>query len=358
MKVAIIGAGPSGLSCAIGLERFGINPDIFEISNRIGEKNTHMAAMLQIVNRPIKNPLNYLNQTYNLNLKPYGFVKKAIHNGPNSKATITGQLGYFFCRGQVPYSLEGQLFSMVKSSINFNTYVDYKKIKNEYDYVVIASGRHTEAKELGVWQDHVSTWAKGAIILGEFDIDTIDMWINKTYCNSGYAYLAPFSNKRASLTLVVSEAEEGEIDKYWDLFIETENLHYEFVEYYTREHFSGYVYPHKVDNTYFVGNAAGTIDPFLGFGQVMSILTGFEAAKSIGEGTDYENAIKIVNQRNLNLLDFRKIFDSLNNDGLDIFVKSIGFPGVDPFIYGTNLEIIKLGAMGIRVYDYLFGDKV
>ncbi len=37
LKVAIIGAGTSGLSCAIELERHGIYPEIFERNSFIGE---------------------------------------------------------------------------------------------------------------------------------------------------------------------------------------------------------------------------------------------------------------------------------------------------------------------------------
>ena len=38
MRVAIIGAGLSGLSCALELERHGIKPDIFEKKDYVGEE--------------------------------------------------------------------------------------------------------------------------------------------------------------------------------------------------------------------------------------------------------------------------------------------------------------------------------
>lgn len=358
MKVAIIGAGPSGLACAIQLERAGITPDIFEINNRIGEKHSHIATILQIINRPIKEPLKYMNDIYDLNLRPYAINRKIAHNGPNSSSVITGNLGYFIYRGQENYSLENQLASMVKTKINFNTYIDYKKIKSQYDYVIIATGKKDEAKELGIWQDIISTYVKGAIVLGEFETDTLMVWLNKYYCNRGYAYLTPFNEKRASLILITTEAEESEIDKYWDLFISTANIKYEAVEYFTRAHYGGYVYPHKVDNIYFVGNAAGAIDPFLGFGQISSIITGSEAGKSIVQGLDYEKQIKTVIDTNLKLGEFRKSFNSLNNDGLDMLIKSIGLPGVNTLVYDTNINVLSLGTMAIKAHDFIFGDKL
>jgi flavin-dependent dehydrogenase len=38
MEVAIKGAGMSGLSCAITLEKHGIKPTIFEKRNRVGDR--------------------------------------------------------------------------------------------------------------------------------------------------------------------------------------------------------------------------------------------------------------------------------------------------------------------------------
>lgn len=357
MNVAIIGAGLSGLACAIQLERFGITPDIFEVKNRVGEAHPHISAILNIITRPLKDPIQYLNNTYGLNITPYGVLKKIIHNGPNSEATVTGDLGCFINRGQDYISIENQLARMVKSKIYFNTCIDYKNIKSNYDYIIIATGQKVEAKELGVWQDRVPTYVKGAIVLGEFETDTLIVWLNKYYCNSGYAYLTPFNNKRASLVLIVTEATEQEIDRYWDLFIATENIKYDIVEYFKREHYTAHVYPHKVDNLFLVGNAAGAIDPFLGFGQFMSLITGCEAAKAIIEGLDYESSIDEVVKLNLRLGEFRKALNSIDNDELDILIKSINMPGVNSIVYNTNLNVVTLGSLGIKAYNYIFGDK-
>ena len=59
MKVAIMGAGISGLSCAIILERNGIEPTIFEKRGRVGDRFINSEAMFDILNRPIKDCLSY-----------------------------------------------------------------------------------------------------------------------------------------------------------------------------------------------------------------------------------------------------------------------------------------------------------
>lgn len=54
---------------------------------------------------------------------------------------------------------------------------------------------------------------KCAVVSGNFKTDTFKVWINKDFCRSGYAYLAPFNNKEASLILAVDGFELDEIDQ-------------------------------------------------------------------------------------------------------------------------------------------------
>ncbi|HRS22041.1 MAG TPA: NAD(P)-binding protein, partial [Clostridia bacterium] len=65
MKVAIMGAGLSGLSCAKYLEDHNIEPVIFEKRERVGERFPNMEAIIQMVHRPLKDPLIYINKKYN-----------------------------------------------------------------------------------------------------------------------------------------------------------------------------------------------------------------------------------------------------------------------------------------------------
>lgn len=64
LKVAIIGGGLAGIICATQLERLGITPDIFERNRDLAESYRHVGAALQIALRPIKDPLQYLNDKY------------------------------------------------------------------------------------------------------------------------------------------------------------------------------------------------------------------------------------------------------------------------------------------------------
>jgi flavin-dependent dehydrogenase len=74
MKVAIIGAGISGLSCAFELKKYGIIPTIFEEKSKLGESLGFGAIMFHMFNRGIKDPFKFLKE-YNINLTPNSPLK-------------------------------------------------------------------------------------------------------------------------------------------------------------------------------------------------------------------------------------------------------------------------------------------
>lgn len=110
------------------------------------------------------------------------------------------------------------------------------------------------------------------------------------------------------------------------------------------------MFPPKVGNIYFVGNAVGALDPFLGFGQFNSIATGVLAARSMVKGSDFQKSIKDIVHRNIQMYEFRKIFNGLNNQSYDRIIRSIGLPGVKRLVYDTNINVIKHGANVLRLF--------
>lgn len=345
MKAAIIGGGLSGIVCALQLQRYGIMPHVFEKNKQVAEPYRHVGAALEIALRPIKDPLQYLNEKYNIYLKPSGLVNKVIHNGPAASSTITGNLGYFLTRGNHHNSLVNHLVKDFEGKIFLNKKVDYKDLKNTYDVVVVATGHPAEAKELGFWNDIINMSIKGAVVDGNFDTDTFTVWINKDYCKSGYAYLTPFNNKEGCLVLAVNDIQPMEIEKYWKKFLETEKLNYKIKETFKRIHYSGFMYPHKFENLYFIGNAGGCLDPMFGFGAFSCVVTASEAAKSIAYGTDYESAIKNVIDFNSKMLEFRKAFNNLDNKEYNLLIKLLGLPGVNSLFYKWDkINVVKIGS--------------
>jgi digeranylgeranylglycerophospholipid reductase len=349
MRVAIIGAGLAGLSCAFELQKHNIRPTIFEVNSFIGEQYSHVSATLEVISRPIRDPVKYFKKKYDLEFTPLNTLNSVIHHAPNITKEVKGNLGYFFVRSQTPEDMKNQLFSKLKNpNIMFSTYGDYIKLSKEYDYVVVATGSAKFTSELGCWFELLNTYVRGAVVLGDFDLNTLIVWINKDYCKNGYAYLTPFTNHKASLILIVTDVNEKEIDNYWELFLSTENIKYTIVEEFKQNHRSGNVYPHRINNILFTGNAEGAIDPFLGFGVINSVTTGIMAARSIASNKDYEKLLKWSVSKNKELYEFRKVYEKLDNKGYDLMIASLGIPGVKNLLYYTPINAVKYGAFALK----------
>lgn len=260
---------------------------------------------------------------------------------PSKTVTVQGKLGYFFLRGQNPPSIETQLQSSIKSNIYFNNRGDYARLAREYDYVVVANGQQDVSRTLGLWSTIFPTHLMGANILGEFDLNTMIMWINTRFAKSAYAYLTPIEKNRAFLGLVVPNSTPDQTREYWKLFWELEKHPWDIVFEAMVEHISGFVYPHQVENILLAGTAGGFLEPFLGFGLLSAAQSGVLAGRSIATGKKYEELLQQLKEDMKHSLTFREMFANLGNAEMDRLVAVLGTPGIKQFIYNTNIDLVR-----------------
>lgn len=350
MKIAIIGAGLAGLYCAHELERLGVKPVIFEKNGFIGEEINHVTGVLNIAHRPIKDMIKYLKNDLDIDIHPSGTINVLEHIAPNKRTTIRGFYGYFFKYSKDADSLKLQIFDKLKKTKVYLSEVgDYETLSKEFDYVVVANGNSSYARELGLWQDWLNAYVRGAVILGDFDPTRLVMWINKEYCKNGYAYMIPFDEHRATIVLITTDVNEKEIDRYWELFLYGENIKNPIVEEFTLMHKSGLVYPHVIGNLIFIGNAGGGVEPFLGFGHLNAVTMAAAAARTIVLGLDFEKQINKIMNRNDQMRRFRMMFNMLTNKSYNAIVTGVGLPGVKQLLYSTNINVAKYGAMASKL---------
>ncbi|MGE5677251.1 MAG: NAD(P)/FAD-dependent oxidoreductase [Pseudomonadota bacterium] len=335
MKVAIVGAGLSGLSCAIELERHGITPAIYEKRAHVGEALLYSTIWPRIVTRLTTDPLKYLKKEYSLELMPNAHIKRIIMLSPENKAVERGSLGYIFRRSFQNHSLESQLLHYVKTSIIFDRYIEIEDIKNRFDYVVVADANSISAQKLGVWTDTFTAHVRIATILGKFNLSEVIMWMNTKYVKNGFCYLVPNSEKEASLVMIVNGITSYELDYYWKEFLFTENIEYYISATTDAEHNCGFVQPLQVGNVLFTGNAAGLTDDLIGCGGLNAIESGMLAGRAIAVGKDYNALAKPIFEDIVKLHELRKTYNRLDNNKLDIIVGELDTPILKNALYNN-----------------------
>ncbi len=351
MKVAIIGAGTSGLACAIELERHGIYPTIFERNDFIGEYHPHVSAFLGLITRPAADPILYMDQVLGIKLQPLHAFKKVVHHSPNNEVTVTGPLGYFMIRGKEENSVKNQLHQKIKSQVHFNRYVQPEELEKDFDYVVVADGHWTIPTRYGIWQEVMRTWLRGGVFAGNFEEDTLHMWLDNELTKGVYIYMAPYSKNKAVIAHVVQGIQQEEMNDYWHRFLESRNIlkQYDLMDSWTLPHHAGTVTTNKVGKIYFVGAAGGGVEPFLGFGQFNAVVSGVMVARSIAEGSDIDLLLSDLRKKSQELSILRPLLNAATNQDFDRLMTMMKAPGLRSLVYRTDIDVIKLLSSGLKL---------
>jgi len=152
MKVAIIGAGISGLSCALELQKHGISAAIFEKKGVVADYLVDTAAILNLFGRVPGNLMNFLHKRYDIDIKPVFPVREVVMTTNNKEALVKGKLGYIFSREKLENSIENQLLSRLNVPVILDKYMSVNNIRDEFEYIVVATGESSEAKRLKIWK--------------------------------------------------------------------------------------------------------------------------------------------------------------------------------------------------------------
>lgn len=356
MKAAIIGAGLSGLACAHELLRHGITPTVFEKKGYIGEVLELPAIHLDIFETAIRHPLKYLKEEFKIDLSPHYELNEIIMVSPSKTHTISGKMGSISLRGREKGYLTIQLMEATGVPVTFNTLVRVDEIKNDFDHIFIGTGTMEIPMKMKLATVYFDAYIRIATVLGDFKTNSVKLWMNTRYAKHGYAYMVPINAKSASLVLIVDNIEQNELDYYWNEFLANEAIPYDIIELKDLRHTVGTVDTLKIDNLYFIGNTGGFIDSMLGFGSMNALISGATAANCAINGLDYNKAMKKVTEDILAKYEFRKVFNTFDNDAMDLFCSVENLPILKQLIFNNPLSKATYGTFLAKVYNAIVKD--
>lgn len=356
MRIAIMGAGVAGLSCAFELEKYGIRPDIYEVQDTVGGRGfNHTAGWMNIMYRPITDAIAYLKTEYGIVIKPMERVTRVNFYSKNNSASMTGNMGYIVLMGSATGSVYNQLLDHIRSPVKYGQVVNFRQLSEDYDHVVVANGTPDVAAVTGNWQLDIAGYIKGATVTGQFDPQTIVMWFNTDFCQRAYGYFVPWNDHKGSLILNMQEAGAHAAAINWKKFLDTIDWDIEILEEYETQHHIGHVHQYQFRNMIFTGLAGGFLDPLFAFGQIASVASGAAAAKAIVEGEDFDQLIKLWTLRNQRLRTLRRYLDNFTDDDFDKAMSVIKTPFFRTLAARSNVNMVWLAS---KLTQTVLGKKI
>lgn len=356
MKVAVMGAGLSGLSCAITLEKFGISPTIFEKRSRVGDRFVNGEAILPALDRPINDAYAYLSENHGIFLQPIANVSKMEFYSQNSHGVIDDHIGFTNIRGRDEESFESQLSRQVKSRIIFNSDFTYEQLLQDFTHVVMATGDAAYAIKVENFESDLTVTLTGATVEGDFNPHHVSIWLDNNIAPMGYGFLIPYSEKEASITIGYPDYSENQfincaspLDTFFDRVCRDINQKLRITDTFSvTRYIIGLCKHPRLGNTFFTGNCFGAMMPAFGFGQLESILTGIYAAHDLAGKGKYEDLVSPLIQSYHQSLVIRRAMEKLNNHKLDILVSILNTRIANQIITNRRYNPLKIASYLLR----------
>lgn len=276
--INIIGAGPAGLTAAIVLARNGFKARVHEMASEVGHRLNGDFQGLEnwSSEKDITELLKELGIEINFLCAPY--YGGTVYDPDGKAVTVTSKRPIFYLvkRGSMPGTLDRGLEEQALSAgveILFNHRLDSFKNK-----AIVATGpKGADAVAVGI------TFETGMK-------DQAIVVLDDRIAPKGYAYLLVNQGYGTMVTILYKEyrREKEYFDNMMKFFMDTMTLDIKnekkfgcYVNFFMRD---TQVHHDKL----YVGESAGFQDLLWGFGMRYAVVSGYLAAKSVMDGSDYD----------------------------------------------------------------------
>jgi digeranylgeranylglycerophospholipid reductase len=320
-KIAVVGSGIAGTTCALELHKLGHEVEIFEMSAK--DETTR--------------PRQMEGSVYLLHNAPeiqHDHLIRSIElHSSNVTASLNGKIGRLYEVGGTN-GIEAKARKNIERllPIRYSTKIKSKtQLQDKFQVIVAADGyRSVIAKESGLLVSKIPTQigvGVGFTVKGDFDPESIEIWLDNYFSLNGYSYVIPFSKHEASLVSVsigkpVNQATYRERLKELAQLRNWE-LHSAWVDFESWYDFSSYT----KENLYVVGNAGSFTEPAFGFGLKWAIQSAKLCARAIHENIDFTLLVRkelLPDFESFQII--RKSFENVKDSNYDRFVKRFKNP--------------------------------
>jgi digeranylgeranylglycerophospholipid reductase len=344
--VLVVGGGPAGTITSLICANHGLNTVLLEKNSEIGQ---HTKTKLDAsADNELKKIIDELD------LKTENEVYSSKWHPPSGNFFLlkSSSPEYFFKRGPENDSFEATTAKRAHDSgceILLNSKIErVKEVEKRIGTIVVKKGNKTiqlKPKIIVAADGANSLFHKfvfkrsenrkkvgyGVTGKGFSDIDTSNVYFNAESIPGGYFYLITGKSGVSSGSIVLDSLHmKHSAKRYFETFLKENKSLAEKLKTSTN-YFGGDGPIFDIDryvskNLIFVGDAAGLIDPFFGYGMASAIISGYYAGSIINDTLadnnfdllqKYDQTIKEKFNKRLSYL-YQRVFESLNNDDLDM----------------------------------------
>jgi flavin-dependent dehydrogenase len=311
--VKILGGGIAGLTAAINLKRAGINVEVHERKGFCGKPTRDFQFMENwIFGEDALVVLKKFNIKRNFYVRPWYSMEFISPSLNRCLKRSSEPVMYVLKRGPIEGAIDHALY---KQATDANIPIIFKSKLAAKDANIIATGRKTP----------------NFIITGisfPFDHpDTVIVLFDDRFSLKMYTYFTV--NDQVGQIVVINPTERKDHKARLDLSIKRfeEIFNYKISTITHRFAAPGslnFSKKARIENRYYVGEAAGFQDCLAGFGMMYAFRSGYHAAQSIINNDDYDHRwqtdmLKPMEVSRTN----RYLFERLSNDGYEKFVKML-----------------------------------